>query len=55
MFYFTVSIATPLFLAMTESICINFIISLSILIIKEQSWYQNVAKTSVFHLHMIKC
>ena len=34
---------------------INSIISWSVIIIKEQTWYQNVAKTSDFHLHMIKC
>ena len=55
MFNFTVSMATPLILAMTRGICINSIISWSVLIIKEQTWYQNVAKTSVFHLHIIKC
>ena len=55
MFNFTVSMATPLFLAMTRGICINAIIYWSFLIIKQQSWFQNVAKTSVVHLHMIKC
>ena len=54
-FNFTVCMATSLILAMTRGICINSIISWSVLIIKEQTWYQNVAKTLVFHLHIIKC
>ena len=53
MFIFTVSMATPFFLTMTRSICINSFISWSVLTIEEQTWYQNVAKTLVFNLHMI--